>query len=73
MAKAKKKRNKVYRGEGAKATTATVTRISAANRSALGQWWFDRKKALKPILIAAAVVLVVAWLIFELIRFIASL
>ena len=73
MAKKQKKRNKVYRGADAKAAAPTVTRISAVNRSALGQWWFDRKKVLKPILIAVAVVLIIIWLIFELVRFIAAL
>lgn len=66
--KQKKKRNKQYRGQDAAMTRPAVTRITAANRSKLGQWWFDRKKILKPILIAVAVAAVIALLIYELIR-----
>lgn len=66
--KPKKKRNKQYRGADAAMTQPSVTRISAANRSKFGQWWFERKRILKPVLITAAVALVVIWLIFELIR-----
>lgn len=66
--KSKKKRNKQYRGVDAALTKPTVTRLSAANRSKLGQWWFERKRIAKPILIAAAITAVVVWLIFELIR-----
>jgi hypothetical protein len=66
--KVKKKRNKVYRGADAAMTRPTVTRISAANRSRLGQWWFDHKRVAKPVLIAIAVIAVVSWLIIELVR-----
>lgn len=70
MTKQKKKRNKVYRGAGAAATQPTVTRISAVKRNKLQQWWLEKKRIVKPVAIAAAVVIVVAWLIFELIRII---
>lgn len=66
--KQKKKRNKQYRGVDAAIDRPVVTRISAANRSKLGQWWFDRKRVLKPVLIASGILLVLIWLIFELIR-----
>lgn len=66
--KVKKKRNKQYRGIDAAITKPSVTRISAANRSKFGQWWFERKRILKPVLITAAIILGVAWLIVELIR-----
>jgi hypothetical protein len=66
--KQKKKRNKQYRGADASLTRPVVTRISAANRSKVGQWWFERKRVLKPVLIGAAVILVVVWLIIELVR-----
>jgi hypothetical protein len=66
--KQKKKRNKPYRGVDAAMTKPAITKMTAANRNAVSQWWFERKKIAKPILIAAAVILVVAWLIFELIR-----
>lgn len=68
MAKSKKKRNKVYSGSGAAMAKPSVTRISAANRSKFGQWWFERKRIAKPILITSGVVAVVVWLIFELVR-----
>lgn len=66
--KQKKKRNKQYRGQEAAMTRPSVTRITAVNRSTLGQWWFDRKKILKPVLIAVLVAAVVALLIYELVR-----
>ena len=68
MTKQKKKRNKVYHGADAAMTRPIVTRISAANRNKPSQWWFDRKTALKPILITSLVVAVIVWLIFELVR-----
>lgn len=66
--KQKKKRNKVYRGVDAALDRPVVTRISAANRSKLGQWWFDNKRIAKPILIISGVVIAIIWLIAELIR-----
>lgn len=66
--KVKKKRNKKYQGVDAAVTKPIVTRITAANRSKVGQWWFDHKRIAKPVLIGSGVVAVVAWLIFELIR-----
>jgi len=66
--KVKKKRNKQYTGIDAAVTKPSVTRISAANRSKVGQWWFERKRVLKPVLITTAIVIAVTWLIFELIR-----
>lgn len=66
--KVKKKRNKQYRGADAALTKPSVTRISAANRSKASQWWFERKRVMKPVLITVIVVVVVIWLILELIR-----
>lgn len=68
MAKQKKKRNKVYRGRDAKLAQPQVLRVEAANRSRLGQWWFEKKKFAKPVAIVVGLVLVLGWLIFELIR-----
>ncbi|MEI7539614.1 MAG: hypothetical protein WCJ36_02495 [Candidatus Saccharibacteria bacterium] len=68
MTKQKKKRNKVYAGADAAITKPIITRISAVNRSKVGQWWFDRKKSLKPILITAGVVVFVIVLIVEIVR-----
>jgi len=66
--KAKKKRNKQYRGADAAMTRPSVTRITAANRSKISQWWFDNKRIAKPVLIAIAVIVGIVWLIAELIR-----
>ena len=68
MAKQKKKRNKVYTGADATVTRPTVTRISAANRNKVQQWWFEKKRLAKPVLIASGVAIVVIWLILELVR-----
>lgn len=70
--KAKKKRNKQYRGTDAAMARPSVTRISAANRTKVGQWWFERKKVLKPVLIVVGVALIVTWLIIEAVRIIAQ-
>jgi hypothetical protein len=72
MSKVKKKRNKAYRGADASVTRPTVTRMSAANRSAISQWWFEKKRFAKPVGIAAGVGIVVVWLLFELIRLISG-
>ncbi len=66
--KVKKKRNKQYRGADAALTKPTVTRISAANRSKASQWWFERKRVLKPVLIGVLVAVGLAVLILEIIR-----
>ena len=68
MGKNKKKRNKVYTGTDAAIVKPVITRISAVNRSKVGQWWFDHKKTAKPILITAAVALGVVVLVIEIIR-----
>jgi len=68
--KSKKKRNKQYRGADAAITKPTVTRLSAANRSKLGQWWFDHKRVAKPVSIATAIAAGAGWLIIEFIRII---
>lgn len=68
MAKQKKKRNKAYRGQDAKLTQPQVIRFEAANRNAVSQWWFEKKKIVKPVLITGGIVLLLVWLIIELIR-----
>jgi len=68
MAKQKKKRNKVYTGADAAISRPIITKVAAVDRSKVGQWWFDRKKILKPTLITSGVVLIIIWLIFELVR-----
>lgn len=68
MAKQKKKRNKAYTGADASIARPVITRIQAVKRNKVQQWWFDKKRIAKPALIAAAVLVVVIWLLFELIR-----
>ena len=68
MAKQKKKRNKVYTGADASVSRPVITRIHAVKRNKVQQWWFDKKKIAKPVLIASGVAIVVIWLLVELIR-----
>jgi hypothetical protein len=68
MGKNKKKRNKVYRGEDAAMTRPVITKISAVNRSKLGQWWFDRKATMVPMLKIAGIIFVIILIIFEIIQ-----
>ena len=66
-AKQKKKRNKVYRGADAKSASPQIIRVEAANRSAIGQWWFEHKKIARVVLIAVAIIIIVILLIVEII------
>lgn len=68
MVKQKKKRNKAYTGVDASVTRPVVTRISAVKRNKIQQWWFEKKRIAKPVLIATTVALVIVWLVAELIR-----
>ncbi len=68
MVKQKKKRTKKYSGADAAVTRPIVTRMTAANRSKLGQWWFERKRILKPVLITAGIAALLVWLTIEIIR-----
>lgn len=68
MVKQKKKRNKTYTGQDAAVNRPTVTRISAANRNKVQQWWFEKKRIAKPVLIGVVVAIVVVWLLVELVR-----
>ena len=45
-----------------------VTKITAANRSKIGQWWFEHKRILRPVLITAGIVVIVVVLILEIIH-----
>ena len=73
MAKQKKKRSKKYTGADAAMTRPSVTRVQAVSRSTLGQWWFDHKRVVKPIIIIFAVAVILIWIIIELARLIFSL
>jgi len=66
--KQKKKRNKTYTGVDAAITRPVVTKISAVNRNAVSQWWFDHKRIARPIIIAAIVVIAITILIVQLIH-----
>jgi hypothetical protein len=68
MAKQKKKRNKSYTGVDAAITRPVITHISAANRSKLSQWWFERKATLKPILIIIGIVVFIIIIVAEIIH-----
>lgn len=72
MAKQKKKRTKKYSGSDAAMSRPSITRVQAVSRSRIGQWWYDRKKVIRPVIITGAVVLVIIWLLIELIRVIAN-
>jgi len=72
MVKQKKKRNKAYTGADASVARPVITRIQAVKRNKLQQWWFEKKKIAKPVLIAAGVAIIVVWLLVELIRIISG-
>jgi hypothetical protein len=66
--KPKKKRTKVYTGVDASLARPVVTKIAAADRGKLSQWWFDHKRIARPVLITSGIVIVAIWLIVELVR-----
>ena len=68
MAKQKKKRTKKYSGPDAAVTRPSITRVEAVHRSKLGQWWFEKKRIVNPILIAAAVIIAIILLIVQLVQ-----
>ncbi len=68
MSKQKKKRNKVYSGADASINRPVITRIEAADRNKLSQWWFDHKRVAKPVIITSAVIILLIWFIFEMVR-----
>ncbi len=70
MSKQKKKRNKQYKGAGAKQTSPQVIRVAAVKRSKPGQWWHEKKRLVIRSVITAGAVVIVALLILELIRLI---
>lgn len=70
MAKQKKKRNKAYTGQGAAVTQPTITRLNAVQRNKVQQWWHDKKRVAKPVLIGVGAAIIVVWLLIELIRII---
>lgn len=67
MSRKHKKRNKPYTGEDA-AKPPVVHHYQAVVRSPLGEWWQDNKRRFKIGAIVAAVVFVLVYAIYELIR-----
>lgn len=63
MAKSKKKRNKAYQGTDAKNARPDIMRISAANRSDVGQWWHEHRRQVRLGLIISVVIILVVILI----------
>ena len=62
----KKKRNKKY--QGSKVVKPTTIKITAKNRSFISLWRKEKKVALKPILSLLLIILILAILIFEIIK-----
>ncbi|TWP07954.1 hypothetical protein EUA76_02375 [TM7 phylum sp. oral taxon 350] len=62
----KKKRNKKY--QGSKVVKPTTIKITAKNRSFISLWWKEKKVALKPMLSLFLIILILAVLIFEIIK-----
>ena len=71
MSKKHRKRTKKYHGEDAAAPVPSepiVHRYSAVERGKVGQWWYEHKTTTKTIAKTSAIILVVLWLLFELLR-----
>lgn len=74
MSRRNKKRTKKYSGEDAKqfnqpiSSEPVVHRYTAVERSRAGQWWFEKKRFVKPVGITVLVILLVVWMIYELIN-----
>ena len=70
--KRSKKRTKRYSGEDAKHlqvpadSQPVVHHYSAVQRSSLGQWWFEKKRIVKPVAGAVAIGIILVWLLVEL-------
>ena len=68
MSKQKKKRNKTYTGAGSNAVRPKTIRVEAVQRNKYQLWWHERKSIIKPVLIGTAVITILAWLVYELLR-----
>ena len=62
----KKKRNKKY--QGSKVVKPTTIKIAAKNRSFISLWWKEKKVTLKPMLSLLLIILILAILIFEIVK-----
>ncbi len=63
MAKQKKKRNKPYRGADARGAKPNIIRVEAANRSTVGQWWYEKKRLIRALSIAFGILLALVLII----------
>ena len=63
QSKTKKKRNKRYTGNDSVATKPVITRVTASNRSRKAQWWYERRKLAKPLIIALVILLILLYII----------
>lgn len=70
MAKVKKKRNKKYQGQNSKISSPKTIHVRAVKRNKLQQWWFEKGKLFKPLIISGLVFLAIIILIAS---FIASM
>lgn len=73
MSRRPKKRTKKYSGEDAKqfnqpvSSEPVVHHYSAVDRNRFGQWWFEKKRFVRPVAIVVAIILIVIWMIVEII------
>lgn len=76
MSRRPRKRTKKYQGEDAKqfnqplSTKPIVRHYRAVDRSRIGEWWYERKRYVKPVAIAAGIGLGIVWILYELFRWI---
>lgn len=70
MSKKTKKRNKPYRGDDAANRQPVVHHYTAKTRSPAGEWWVEHKRRFKIGGIITAIIFVLVFLIFELLRWI---
>lgn len=70
MAKKSKKRTKRYHGEDARTISPSsqpvVHRYEAVERTALQQWWHEKKRIVKVSTLGGGGLLILFWLLFEL-------
>jgi len=59
MARAKKKRNKKYRGADAANSRPNVIRVQAVSRNKLSQWLHDNRPKLKAVGVVAVILLII--------------
>jgi len=73
MSKRPKKRTKRYQGEDAKHLQSAsndqpiVRHYTAVDRGPVGEWWQGKKRIVKIVAIALAIIILVVWSIYELI------